>query len=653
MQALAAGCHVLGEKPISNDIAKGEQLVAKARAKGVCYGINLNHRFTPAARVAKRWMNEGRLGHLLFVNMAMWIKNPAESSPYFQIKALHPHTVDVMRYFCGDIEAVQCFALKAPGRKIWSTAHFNMRFKNGVVGGLTGSYDIERGHPMERCEVAGTGGRFVLDDMWREAALYPAGNLEKTVFTNPVFGGFRDFEDTFRDRIHTFLDEVTRGVKPENIDGSGADGLAAQKVLQAAIESLDNETVVRVWQRFRRDKSLPALLVSRPMNSRAVNIAVIGWGNFFKHIHEQTVRDMIAAGRCRLRAVCVRSAATRDPLVQEFQADYGTPDYRQVLADPQVEAVLIGAPHGVQALYSLEALRAGKWVYVEKPMFADEAETGVAPQSYYEQFQALGQPALQRLAVGLNKRFAPAYRELKELAPQWGGFRCIRMSIVDDAWRWGAKYPTGFLMWLDVCHWLDLARWFTGAEVEAISCLSPQVEDSLVTMKMADGSSASIFLSGNGTMDMIKDELHVTTGKRTCASVFDYVQREIYGRPQRDVRTFAANLQSGGDLKCTQAITAGGLEAFRAIRREMFDKFRRLQATPDPVEDAYLKRNIPNFMRPQGWRESLWSFVDAVAGQRPLENSATYRDAYISCRLLEATGASLKSGGAFVPATVV
>ena len=58
---------------------------------------------------------------------------------------------------------------------------------------------------MERCEVAGTDGRFVLDDMFRELTLYPAGNLEKTVYTNPVFGGMRDFDDTFRNRIHTFL----------------------------------------------------------------------------------------------------------------------------------------------------------------------------------------------------------------------------------------------------------------------------------------------------------------------------------------------------------------------------------------------------------------------------------------------------------------
>ncbi len=243
MQALEAGCHVLGEKPISNEICHAEAMVAKAREKGVCYGINLNHRFTPAARLAKQWVDEGRLGHLLFINMSMWIMNPRESSPYFQIKALHPHTVDIMRYYCGDIEAVQCFATKAPGRKIWSTAQFNMRFTNGVVGSLTGSYDIERGHPMERCEVAGTGGRFVLEDMFRELTLYPAGNLQKTVYTNPIFGGMGSFEETFKNRIHRFLEQVSEGVAPDEIDGSGADGLAAQKVLAAAITSLENGTV--------------------------------------------------------------------------------------------------------------------------------------------------------------------------------------------------------------------------------------------------------------------------------------------------------------------------------------------------------------------------------------------------------------------------
>ena len=381
---------------------------------------------------------------------------------------------------------------------------------------------------------------------------------------------------------------------------------------------------------------------------KPVNIAVIGWGNFFKHIHEQTVRDLVQSGKCRLRAVCVRSPDTRTALIKEQGAGYGTADYREVLKDPEVDAVVIGAPHDVQAQYSIDALKAGKWVYVEKPMFADEADTDVAPVKYLEQLQALGQPALDRLAVGLNKRFAPAYRELRDLSAGWNGLKSIRMSIVDDAWRWGSKYPPGFLFWLDVCHWTDLGRWFVNAEIEAVSCLIPQVEDSLLTMKMTNGTVVSIFLSGNGTMDMIKDELHVTSGARTCASVFDYVQAEVYGGPRRQIRTYSANLQSGGDLKYLRAINEGGLEAFRAIRREMLDRFQRLQKTPDPAEDAYLKRNLPNFMRPQGWHESLESFVDSVAAGTPLQNSATYRDAYIGYQIIEAAKASVEARGEFV-----
>jgi predicted dehydrogenase len=244
--AMEAGCHVLCEKPISNEIEHGLRMVETAKEKGICFGVNLNHRFTPAAKLAKRWVEEGRLGDLLFVNVSMWIKNRAESSPYFHIKALHPHTVDLMRYYCGDIEAVSCFAAKAPGRSIWSTAQFNLRFKNGVVGSLTGSYDIERGHPMERCEVAGTGGRFVLEDMFRELTLYPAGNLEKTVYTNPLFGGMKSFEETFSNRIHRFLEQVSEGAAPETIEGSGAEALEAQKVLAAAIEALEYELVVKL-----------------------------------------------------------------------------------------------------------------------------------------------------------------------------------------------------------------------------------------------------------------------------------------------------------------------------------------------------------------------------------------------------------------------
>jgi predicted dehydrogenase len=245
IQALEAGCHVLCEKPICNEIEKAEEMVRVARERGRCFGIDFNHRFTPAARLARQWLDDGRLGLLLFVNMALWIGRPESfDSPYFHMKALNPHSVDMIRYYCGDITAVQCFAMKAPGRNIWSTASFNLELKNGMVGHLTSSYDIARGHPMERCEVAGLKGRLVVEDMWRQATLYPAGDLVKSVYTNPVFGGYRDFHDTFRERIHCFLAQVAGGAAPEEIDGSGADGLAAQKVIAAGIESLNSRRVV-------------------------------------------------------------------------------------------------------------------------------------------------------------------------------------------------------------------------------------------------------------------------------------------------------------------------------------------------------------------------------------------------------------------------
>ena len=117
-----------------------------------------------------------------------------------------------------------------------------MKFKNGAVGHLTSSYDIARGHPMERCEVAGLKGRLVFEDMWREATLYAANSPVKEVYTNPVFDGpgrFERFYDTFRDRIHAFVNQVDGGCRPEDIDGSGREGLEASRVIHAMIKSIE------------------------------------------------------------------------------------------------------------------------------------------------------------------------------------------------------------------------------------------------------------------------------------------------------------------------------------------------------------------------------------------------------------------------------
>ena len=241
MAALQAGKHVLCEKPISNDIQQAREMVAKAKEKAVLFGINLNHRFTPAAERLKKLQIEGELGETLFINMALWINNPNEPTPWQHIRALHPHSIDVMRYFGGDIKRVQCFMTKAPGRTIsWSTLSLNVQFASGAVGHLTGSIDASWHHAIERCEVGGSKGRAIIENVFQRLEFLPRESAEKMVIENGIMGGMSHFDDTFGNRINKFVEQVRAGGP---LDASGDDGLAAQEVIEAAIRSHENGTV--------------------------------------------------------------------------------------------------------------------------------------------------------------------------------------------------------------------------------------------------------------------------------------------------------------------------------------------------------------------------------------------------------------------------
>lgn len=247
MELLGAGIPVLGEKPISNEVAKAARMVALAKKKKLRYGINLNHRFTPAARLAKDWIEKGRLGRLHIVNMTMWIDNPNETAPHFHIRALHPHSIDVMRYFCGDVVSVQAFFLRGNNREgkqrvCWSNLQANMLFKNGVVGHLTGSYDAGGGFGLERCEVTGSLGRFVLEEACEDLTFYSRNSTEREHFHH--LGGMTGFGETFPSRIHAWLEQNKKKVAPSKIDGSGEDALRVQRIIEACIESWEKHKVV-------------------------------------------------------------------------------------------------------------------------------------------------------------------------------------------------------------------------------------------------------------------------------------------------------------------------------------------------------------------------------------------------------------------------
>jgi predicted dehydrogenase len=249
IELLNAGIPVLGEKPISNRILEAKEMVALARQKNLRYGINLNHRFTPAALRAREWINSGRLGEINIINMTMWINNPNETSPWFHIRALHPHSIDVMRYFAGDVEKVQAFFKRGPraggpnGRRVcWSNVQVNMLFKNGIIGHLTGSYDAGGSYGLETLEVVGSDARFVLRDACEHLEFYPRFSRETETYD--YLGGMMSFSETFGSRIGKWVEQNLQKVKPEEIGASGEEALKAQLVIEAAIESWETDRVV-------------------------------------------------------------------------------------------------------------------------------------------------------------------------------------------------------------------------------------------------------------------------------------------------------------------------------------------------------------------------------------------------------------------------
>jgi UDP-N-acetylglucosamine 3-dehydrogenase len=247
MLAIEAGIDVLVEKPLSNCIKEAREMVEYARLQNVRLACNLNHRFVPAAHLAKEWIDKGDLGTLLFVNMKLTIGNPNESSPWIHLRALHPHSIDVMRYFAGDIRRVQAFMTKAPGRTVWSTASINLEFESGAVGHLTGSYDMDNNHPIENCEVAGNNGRLIIDNVYENLTFYPHKSSEMKVVRNSVLNGMSGFNETFKNRINSFISDIKRSVEPEYVAGSGLDALSAQEVIEAAIRSQnENGAVIEI-----------------------------------------------------------------------------------------------------------------------------------------------------------------------------------------------------------------------------------------------------------------------------------------------------------------------------------------------------------------------------------------------------------------------
>src|SRR6185437_3776776 len=133
---------------------------------------------------------------------------------------------------------------------------------------------------------------------------------------------------------------------------------------------------------------------------RAAIVGIGTWG-----------RNLVTSVQRKSDAIRFVAGATRTPAkAADFCEQYGirlVPAYEHLLADPDVDAVALATPHSLHGEQIIAAARAGKHVFVEKPLGLDAAEAESAVRACAEQRVTL--------AVGYNWRFQPALNEVRRL----------------------------------------------------------------------------------------------------------------------------------------------------------------------------------------------------------------------------------------------
>ena len=99
-------------------------------------------------------------------------------------------------------------------------------------------------------------------------------------------------------------------------------------------------------------------------------LGLIG-GGMYGAVHVESLR---AVGRGDLKWVCTRTESSLDEIKKRYGIDNGTIDYSQVLVDPEVNAVIVATPPYNHAQITIDALKAGKHVLLEKPMTINTGE---------------------------------------------------------------------------------------------------------------------------------------------------------------------------------------------------------------------------------------------------------------------------------------
>jgi predicted dehydrogenase/threonine dehydrogenase-like Zn-dependent dehydrogenase len=245
----------------------------------------------------------------------------------------------------------------------------------------------------------------------------------------------------------------------------------------------------------------------------APRVAFIGAGNYAGRV----LIPAFAAAGARLESIGSAGGSTAAYFGRKFGFERATTDSAAQLGSPQNDVVVIATRHDTHARFVVQALAAGKHVFVEKPLAISIAQVDEVQQAWDAARAHARKPLLM---VGFNRRFAPQIVRVKALLDGVREPKSFTMTvnagaIPRDHWTQDPQVGGGRIIG-EACHFIDLLRFLAAAPIveSSLTCIQgadgrPRDDVATITLKFADHSWGTIHYLANGHKDVPKERLEV------------------------------------------------------------------------------------------------------------------------------------------------
>lgn len=263
----------------------------------------------------------------------------------------------------------------------------------------------------------------------------------------------------------------------------------------------------------------------------AVRVALVGASSFAQGMHLPNMQSM---REFELHAVMSRTGSNAKAVADQYGASYCTTSFDDVLSDDQVDLVMITSRHDLHGSSVLRALRAGKHVFVEKPLTLEEEDLQRIREFYHQCGSA------PMLMVGYNRRFSPAVQRCVEVlasraTPMIVNYRMNAGYLPGSHWTQGPEGGGRNLG--EACHIYDLFNALVGGagllSVSAVGLLPPnpawRTNDNFVAnVAYSDGSICTLTYTALGDKSHPKERMDIYADGKVL-SLDDYKSLTIAG----------------------------------------------------------------------------------------------------------------------------